>query len=68
MTKLDFSSFNKNAAASFHQQRNLIKQVLKGQSVLCKQCNHPITVTHSDKEQLGIGCTKGCTSITMDKE
>lgn len=68
MKKLDFSALNKDAAASFNQQRNLIKKVLKGQQALCEYCNQSIVMTHSDKEQLSIGCTKGCTSITMDKD
>lgn len=68
MTKLDFSFINKEAAASFNQQRNLIKKVLKGQKVLCEQCNQPVLMTSSDKEQVSIGCSKGCTNIDMDKD
>lgn len=68
MTKLDFSALNKNASTSFHQQRNLIKKVFKGDKVSCPTCNQPITMLNSNKEQVHIGCKKGCTAINMDKE
>jgi len=66
MTKLDFSAFNKNASNSFHQQRNQIKKVLRGDTVLCEHCNKPLALIASDKEHAQIGCTKGCTLINMD--
>lgn len=66
MTKLDFSNINKKSADSFHQQRNQIKKVLHGDTVLCEQCNKSLALISSTKEQAIIGCKKGCTSIDME--
>jgi len=66
MTQLDFSGINKKFANSFHQQRNQIKKVLRGDTVLCDQCNQPITLISSSKEQAFNGCKKGCTAIEME--
>lgn len=66
MTKLDFSALNKHSSNSFHQQRNQIKKVLRGDSVLCEQCKQPLILIASDKEQAQIGCEKQCTVINMD--
>lgn len=66
MTNIDFSSLNKNASNSFNHQRNQIKKVLRGDSVLCEQCKQPLTLIASDKAQAQIGCVKQCTLINMD--
>jgi len=68
MTKLDFSSINKNSANSFHQQRNQIKKVLRGDKVLCDTCNQPLALLSSTKEEARIGCNKNCTTINMEIE
>ncbi len=66
MTKLDFSNINKKSADSFHQQRNQIKKVLRGDTVLCEQCNQPLALISSTKDQALIGCQKSCTAIDME--
>ena len=66
MTKIDFSQLNKTAADSFHQQRNLIKQLAKGKSVLCEQCKQPLTLTVVDDGESGVQCPKGCTQINLE--
>lgn len=66
MSNIDFSTLTKNANNSFHQQRNQIKKVLRGDKVKCHQCQQLISLINSDNEQAQIGCNKGCTLINMD--
>ena len=66
MAKLDFSAINKSTAKSFNEQRNLIKQVGKGKTVLCAICQQPLTLSVSSKGEPGLGCNKGCTSIGLE--
>ncbi|AZG72691.1 hypothetical protein [Shewanella livingstonensis] len=74
--KLDFSTINDPTLASFNQQKNLIKRMLKGNSATCNDCNKPLTLQlppnttkakPADKAP-GIYCVKGCTDIELDME
>lgn len=68
MAKLDFSTINKSSAKSFIEQRNLIKKIGKGGTVLCATCHQPLTLSVSSNEEPGVRCTKGCTQITLELE
>lgn len=66
MAKLDFSALNKQRADSFQQQRQLIKRVLRGERVVCQECQQSLSVvtTELEAENL-IKCVRGCTSILL---
>lgn len=66
MIKIDFSQINKAAAKSFNQQRNVIKRIAKGQTVLCEGCQQPLTLTVLSEGESGVQCTKGCTHINLE--
>tara|TARA_R110002126_G_scaffold41187_9_gene120083 strand:+ start:3129 stop:3386 length:258 start_codon:yes stop_codon:yes gene_type:complete len=74
--KLDFSAINAPTLASFNQQKNLIKRMLKGNNATCSDCNKPLTLqlppnTKQAKpasKAPGIYCAKGCTDIELDME
>ncbi|QYJ77840.1 hypothetical protein [Shewanella acanthi] len=67
-----FGVLNKSTAASFNEQKNLIKRVLKGQAAQCPSCKQSLKVILPEQvkaEQLaGIYCAKGCTDIELDME
>jgi len=77
---LNFSTLNKATAKSFHQQRNVIKNVCRGKTVLCPVCQQPLKLlvpgkklvpgkSKNDKQPdkpSGIRCDKGCTTIELD--
>ncbi|QIR14095.1 hypothetical protein [Shewanella aestuarii] len=74
--KLDFSAVNDTTLASFNQQKNLIKRMMKGNTAECSECKKPLTLVlpangknakASDKLP-GIYCAKGCTDIELDME
>jgi hypothetical protein len=74
--KLDFSAVNDPTLASFNQQKNLIKRMLKGNSATCTGCNKPLTLllppntkkAPKNNKAPGIYCAKGCTDIELDME
>jgi len=68
MTKLDFSAINKSTAKSFNEQRNLIKKIGKGETVLCATCRLPLTLSVSSQGEPGVSCEKGCTCIALELE
>lgn len=68
MAKLDFSAVNKSAAKSFNEQRNLIKKIGQGATVLCVTCRQPLTLSVADQGDPGVSCEKGCTSIGLELE
>jgi hypothetical protein len=68
MVKMDFSVINKTSAKSFNEQRNLIKRMGKGQTVLCSQCQQPLQLSVSSAEEAGVSCAKGCTHISLEVE
>lgn len=68
MTKLDFSQINKNAANSFNEQRNVIKKIGRGDTVLCPTCQQPFKLSVSLLGKSGLSCAKGCTNIALELE
>lgn len=72
MAKMDFSVINDTTAKSFNEQKNLIKRVFKGNTVLCQTCKQVLEMKLPVKGQnetvSGIRCKKGCTDIELDME
>ncbi|MEI6898096.1 MAG: hypothetical protein V5786_11565 [Psychromonas sp.] len=68
MTKLDFSAINKSSAKSFNQQKNMIKKIGKGQTILCLHCQQPLQLSVSSGNETGVSCPKGCTQINLEVE
>ncbi|MCP4324209.1 MAG: hypothetical protein GY951_17095 [Psychromonas sp.] len=68
MTKLDFSTINKSSAKSFNEQKNMIKKIGKGQTVLCSTCKQPLRLSVSSEGENGVQCEKGCTQIGLEVE
>jgi len=66
MTKINFSQKNKTAADSFKQQREVIKRIGKGETVVCEQCQLPLTLTVTNEGESGVQCNKGCTQINLE--
>tara|TARA_B100000809_G_C15138378_1_gene531701 strand:- start:1981 stop:2184 length:204 start_codon:yes stop_codon:yes gene_type:complete len=65
MATIDFSSINKAAAKSFKQQRDVIKRLGKGDTLLCDSCKKPLTLSVSSHGEPGVKCQKGCTNIEL---
>ena len=68
MTKLDFSTINKSFVKSFNEQKNMIKKIGKGQTVLCQACQKPLLLSVSSAGETGVQCSKGCTNINLEVE
>ncbi len=68
MTKLDFTTINKSSAKSFNEQKNMIKKIGKGQTVLCATCDQPLQLSVSSEQETGVKCLKGCTNIGLEVE
>ncbi|PKF62723.1 hypothetical protein CW745_04690 [Psychromonas sp. psych-6C06] len=68
MTKLDFSAINKSSAKSFNEQKNMIKKIGKGQTVLCATCKQPLQLSVSSDSETGVSCAKGCTQVGLEVE
>ena len=68
MTKLDFSSINKSSAKSFNEQKNTIKKIGKGATVLCQTCKKPLKLSVSSVGETGLNCGQGCTSVELELE
>ncbi len=68
MAKLDFSAINKSASKSFNEQRNLIKKIGKGETVLCAVCQQPLKLSVSSVGEPGVKCENGCISIGLEVE
>jgi len=66
MTKLDFSQINKTSANLFNEQRNIIKKIGKGETVLCSTCKNPLKLSVSSLGKTGVSCQKGCTNIDLE--
>ncbi|QLE86290.1 hypothetical protein FLM48_15140 [Shewanella sp. Scap07] len=70
--KLDFSAINSTTAKSFNAQKNLIKRLFKGNTVLCEICKQPLhLVVPTEKAQTGlygVFCKKKCTDIHLEME
>lgn len=67
-----FAELQNKSKSSFASQRQLMKKVMAGQTVLCSTCQQPLyllTPEHNvtpSSENLGIRCKNGCTDIQLD--
>jgi len=67
-----FAELQNKSKNSYASQRQLIKKVMAGKTVLCTSCQQPIALImpkHSGSagsENSGISCKKGCTDIQLD--
>ncbi len=67
-----FAELQKKSKNSFASQRQLMKKVMAGQTVLCPTCQQSLcllTPEHgntSSNENSGIRCKNGCTDIQLD--
>jgi hypothetical protein len=67
MDEKQFARLKSVSAKSFNDQKTLIKKVLAGRNIACKQCGTPIRVTlPEDKKTTGLYCANGCTNIALD--
>lgn len=70
MNNIDISQFNllkKKSSDSFHQQKKMIAQLLKGEKVMCEHCQQQIVMTPASNEHpLKLSCLKKCTDIELD--
>ncbi|MBA6327325.1 hypothetical protein H4J46_05120 [Colwellia sp. MB02u-6] len=67
MDEQQFDRLKSVSAKSFNDQKALIKKVLAGRDIACKQCGTFIRVTlPEDKKNTGLFCAKGCTNIALD--
>jgi len=67
-----FAELQKKSKNSFAEQRQLLKKVMAGQTVLCSTCQQPLFLITPEQngtvnnENSGICCKKGCTNILLD--
>ncbi len=70
-----FAELQKQSKNSFADQRQIMKKVMAGQTVLCSTCKQPLClltpehcsiVNNASSESSGIRCNKGCTDIQLD--
>ena len=67
-----FTDLQKKSKNSFAHQRQLMKKVMAGKTVLCQSCQQPIFLitpkqnAPDNLEHSGIRCKKGCTDIQLD--
>jgi len=68
-----FAALQKQSKNSFANQRQLMKKVMAGQTVLCPTCKQPLCLRTPKQgsaavsaESSGIRCKKGCTDIQLD--
>lgn len=73
-----FADLQKQSKSSFANQRQLMKKVMAGQTVLCSTCKQPLylltpkqgrtssNANTESSEKSGIRCKKGCTDIQLD--
>ncbi len=73
-----FAALQKQSKSSFANQRQLMKKVMAGQTVLCPTCQQPLylltpkqghtssNTSGENSESSGIRCKKGCTDIQLD--
>ncbi|RTR38406.1 hypothetical protein EKG38_12855 [Shewanella canadensis] len=70
--KIDFSNINKTTAKSFNEQKNLIKRLFKGNTVLCETCKQPLKLIvpteNGAEKKYGVFCKKHCTDIELEIE
>jgi hypothetical protein len=67
-----FAELQKKSKNSFASQRQLMKKVMAGQTVLCASCQQPLCLlmpehpSMANHENSGIRCKNGCTDIQLD--
>jgi len=67
-----FSALQKDSKNSFFKQKQMMKKVMAGQTILCPQCQQPLCLftpehcTTSNSQTPGIRCKKGCTDLQLD--
>ena len=62
-----FASLQKNSKQSFAKQKQIIKKVMAGQTVLCQKCQQPLNfITPEFDENPGVRCKKLCTDLKLD--
>lgn len=67
-----FSVLEKNSKQSFAKQKQMVKKVMAGQTILCQQCHKPLYLITpqsskiTDSKPPGIRCEKGCTDLQLD--
>ncbi len=63
-----FKSLQQQSARSYHQHKNIIKQLLAGKRVCCSECQQPLTIhlPNDNGVETGVSCAKGCTDIALD--
>ena len=70
MSTLDFSNINKITAMSFKAQKNMIKNIARGNKIPCETCGQALKLTTPIKgvqgQKTGVFCGRGCTDIELD--
>jgi hypothetical protein len=67
-----FAELQKKSKSSFAAQRQLLKKVVAGQTVLCTVCKQPLYLiepnkdTSTSNQSSGVCCKKGCTDIQLE--
>jgi len=67
-----FSALQKKSKNSFAGQKQIMKKVMAGQTVLCSICQQTLCLltpkrsADSSHEKLSICCKEGCTDIQLD--
>jgi hypothetical protein len=69
MDTQDFSELNRRSATSFHEQKQLIKNLLAGHMVLCRHCGQQLQAQLPVAGENSVGyirCNRGCTDIELE--
>ena len=67
-----FAALQKACKDGFAKQKNMMKKVMAGQTVLCPQCQQPLFLITPRQcltqktHPAGVRCKKGCTEIQLD--
>jgi hypothetical protein len=62
-----FASLQKASKVSFAKQKQIVKKVMGGQTVLCSKCKQPLFLFTPEHDQVpGIRCNQGCTDLQLD--
>lgn len=67
-----FDKLQKQSKDSFSHQKQIMKKVMLGKSVLCSKCQQtlylytPEHCNNTESDIPGIRCKKGCTDLQLD--
>ena len=62
-----FSELEKASKNSFAKQKQLVKKVMAGQTILCPKCQQPLCLYTPEHDNTpGIRCKEGCTDLQLD--